>query len=246
MATSKGWSRLAISSKHWSATFRARPKRIVTRTIEESIIDGMVGLDELKQLLGASRLLGEDGDFHTLGGYFDGAPQSAVPMEADHGGTGASRSSRWTAVAPTGYWCRRCGQGSPVIFFRRKNRREGDRTCNLSRELLAACGLAGAAPRRASGAGIGADPKDRARQRTGHSRPDLGAAPYVGRMRLCRALRQAGRYGSRTGDSPAAGNRMAVDRRQQGTNPEAAPRGHGSGRRAFRAPPPSNSTSSAV
>jgi len=46
------------------------------------LIDGMVGLDELKQVLGISRLPGEDPDFHTLGGYLM-ARLNRVPMEAD-------------------------------------------------------------------------------------------------------------------------------------------------------------------
>jgi len=56
--------------------------RIVRRDDETWLIDGMVGLDELKQVLGISRLPGEDQDFHTLGGYLM-ARLNRVPMEAD-------------------------------------------------------------------------------------------------------------------------------------------------------------------
>ena len=44
-------------------------QRIVRREDGTWLIDGMVGLDELKQLLGVARLPGEDPEFHTLGGY---------------------------------------------------------------------------------------------------------------------------------------------------------------------------------
>jgi putative hemolysin len=57
-------------------------QRIVRRDDGTWLIDGMVGLDELKQVLGISRLLGEDPDFHTLGGYLM-ARLNRVPMEAD-------------------------------------------------------------------------------------------------------------------------------------------------------------------
>src|SRR5271163_1895577 len=57
-------------------------QRIVRRDDETWLIDGMVGLDELKQVLGISRLPGEDQDFHTLGGYLM-ARLNRVPMEAD-------------------------------------------------------------------------------------------------------------------------------------------------------------------
>ena len=46
------------------------------------LIDGMVGLDELKQLLGVASLPGEDPEFHTLGGYLM-ARLNRVPMVAD-------------------------------------------------------------------------------------------------------------------------------------------------------------------
>src|SRR3984893_9937908 len=57
-------------------------QRIVRRDDETWLIDGMVGLDELKQVLGISRLPGEDPDFHTLGGSLM-ARLNRVPMEAD-------------------------------------------------------------------------------------------------------------------------------------------------------------------
>src|SRR5216683_1400647 len=57
-------------------------QRVVRRDDGTWLIDGMVGLDELKQLLGISHLPGEDMDFHTLGGYLM-ARLNRVPMEAD-------------------------------------------------------------------------------------------------------------------------------------------------------------------
>lgn len=57
-------------------------QRAVRRDDGTWLIDGMVGLDELKQLLEVSRLPGEDADFHTLGGYLM-ARLNRVPMEAD-------------------------------------------------------------------------------------------------------------------------------------------------------------------
>jgi putative hemolysin len=57
-------------------------QRIVRRDDETWLIDGMVGLDEVKQVLGISRLPGEDPDFHTLGGYLM-ARLNRVPIEAD-------------------------------------------------------------------------------------------------------------------------------------------------------------------
>src|SRR5690348_14114752 len=57
-------------------------QRVVHRDDGTWLIDGMVGLDELKQLLGTSRLPGEDPDFHTLGGYLM-ARLNRVPIEAD-------------------------------------------------------------------------------------------------------------------------------------------------------------------
>src|SRR5438105_2625845 len=57
-------------------------QRIVRRDDETWLIDGMVGLAELTQVLGISRLPGEDPDCHTLGGYLM-ARLNRVPMEAD-------------------------------------------------------------------------------------------------------------------------------------------------------------------
>jgi putative hemolysin len=57
-------------------------QRVVRRDDETWLIDGMMGLDELKQVLGISRLPGEDADFHTLGGYLM-TRLNRIPMEAD-------------------------------------------------------------------------------------------------------------------------------------------------------------------
>ena len=57
-------------------------QRVVRREDGTCLIDGMVGLDELKQVLGISQLPGEDADFHTLGGYVM-ARLNRVPMVAD-------------------------------------------------------------------------------------------------------------------------------------------------------------------
>jgi putative hemolysin len=57
-------------------------QRVVRREDGTWLIDGMVGLDELKQVLGLSHLTGEDADFHTLGGYMM-ARLNRVPMIAD-------------------------------------------------------------------------------------------------------------------------------------------------------------------
>jgi putative hemolysin len=56
--------------------------RVVRREDGTWLIDGMVGLDELRQVLGISHLPGEDADFHTLGGYVM-ARLNRVPMVAD-------------------------------------------------------------------------------------------------------------------------------------------------------------------
>jgi putative hemolysin len=56
--------------------------RVVRREDGTLLVDGMVGLDELKHLLDVSRLPGEDPDFHTLGGYLM-ARLNRVPMKAD-------------------------------------------------------------------------------------------------------------------------------------------------------------------
>jgi magnesium and cobalt exporter, CNNM family len=57
-------------------------RQVVRREDGTLLIDGMVGLDELKQVLGISHLAGEDSDFHTLGGYLM-ARLNRVPMVAD-------------------------------------------------------------------------------------------------------------------------------------------------------------------
>jgi putative hemolysin len=57
-------------------------QRVVKREDGTWLIDGMVGLDELKQVLSLSHLTGEDADFHTLGGYLM-ARLNRVPMIAD-------------------------------------------------------------------------------------------------------------------------------------------------------------------
>jgi putative hemolysin len=57
-------------------------QRVVRREDGTCLIDGMVGLDELRQILGVSHLPGEDADFHTLGGYLM-ARLNRVPMVAD-------------------------------------------------------------------------------------------------------------------------------------------------------------------
>jgi putative hemolysin len=57
-------------------------QRVVRREDGTWLIDGMVGLDELKQLLSLSHLTGEAPDFHTLGGYLM-ARLNRVPMIAD-------------------------------------------------------------------------------------------------------------------------------------------------------------------
>ena len=57
-------------------------QRIVRREDGTWLIDGMVSLDEVKQLLGVAALPGEDPEFHTLGGYMM-ARLHRVPMVAD-------------------------------------------------------------------------------------------------------------------------------------------------------------------
>ena len=64
--------------------------RIVSREDGTFLVDGMLGLDELKQLLGVSELPGEDPDFHTLGGYLM-ARLNRVPMVADRVSAGGWR-----------------------------------------------------------------------------------------------------------------------------------------------------------
>ena len=57
-------------------------QRAVHREDGTWLIDGMVGLDELKQMLGVSTLPGEDADYHTVGGYMM-ARLNRIPMVAD-------------------------------------------------------------------------------------------------------------------------------------------------------------------
>ena len=56
--------------------------RIVRREDGTLLVDGMIGLDELKHALGVSSLPGDDADFHTLGGYLM-SHLNRVPMVAD-------------------------------------------------------------------------------------------------------------------------------------------------------------------
>jgi magnesium and cobalt exporter, CNNM family len=56
--------------------------RIVKREDGTWLVDGMIGIDELKQLLEAAHLPGDDAEFHTLGGYLM-ARLNRVPMVAD-------------------------------------------------------------------------------------------------------------------------------------------------------------------
>jgi putative hemolysin len=56
--------------------------RIVHREDGTWLVDGMLGLDELKQALGVAHLAGEDPEFHTLGGYLM-ARLNRVPMVGD-------------------------------------------------------------------------------------------------------------------------------------------------------------------
>jgi putative hemolysin len=64
--------------------------QVVRRDDESWLIDGMLGLDELKQVLGVSHLPGEHADFHTLGGYVM-ARLHRVPMVADQVTAGGYR-----------------------------------------------------------------------------------------------------------------------------------------------------------
>jgi putative hemolysin len=56
--------------------------RVVKRDDGTFLFDGMVGLDEVKHVLGVGHLPGEDADFHTLGGYLM-ARLNRVPVVAD-------------------------------------------------------------------------------------------------------------------------------------------------------------------
>ncbi len=60
----------------------AGDSRIVRREDGTWLVDGMIGLDELKQALGVAHLPGEDAEFHTLGGYLM-ARLHRVPLVAD-------------------------------------------------------------------------------------------------------------------------------------------------------------------
>lgn len=62
-------------------------QRVVRREDGTWLIDGMVSLDEVKQVLGVAVLPGEDPEFHTLGGYMM-ARLHRVPMVADRVGAG--------------------------------------------------------------------------------------------------------------------------------------------------------------
>ena len=57
-------------------------QRVVRRDDGTWLIDGMLALDELKQLLDVGQLPGEDAEFHTLGGYLM-ARLNRVPKVAD-------------------------------------------------------------------------------------------------------------------------------------------------------------------
>jgi len=56
--------------------------RIVRREDGTLLVDGMIGLDELKHALGVTSLPGDDADFHTLGGYLM-SHLNRVPIVAD-------------------------------------------------------------------------------------------------------------------------------------------------------------------
>jgi putative hemolysin len=64
--------------------------RVVHRDDGSWLFDGMVALDEVKQVLHVSHLPGEDADFHTLGGYLM-ARLNRVPMVADRVTAGSFR-----------------------------------------------------------------------------------------------------------------------------------------------------------
>ncbi|HEX3864463.1 MAG TPA: hemolysin family protein [Stellaceae bacterium] len=57
-------------------------RRVVHREDGTWLVDGMLPLDELKQLLGVAHLPGDDAEFHTLGGYLM-SRLNRVPMVAD-------------------------------------------------------------------------------------------------------------------------------------------------------------------
>lgn len=64
--------------------------RVVKREDGTFLIDGMIGLDELKDVLDITHLPGEDADFHTLGGYLMGR-LNRVPVVADRVAAGGFR-----------------------------------------------------------------------------------------------------------------------------------------------------------
>src|ERR1700675_2205693 len=64
--------------------------RIVHREDGTWLVDGMIGLDELKHTLGVVHLAGEDPEFHTLGGYLM-ARLNRVPMVGDRITAGSHR-----------------------------------------------------------------------------------------------------------------------------------------------------------
>ena len=65
-------------------------RQVVRREDGTLLVDGMIGLDQLKQVLGISHLPGEDADFHTFGGYLM-ARLNRVPMVADRVAADAHR-----------------------------------------------------------------------------------------------------------------------------------------------------------
>jgi len=64
--------------------------RVVKREDGTFLLDGMIGLDELKDVLDITHLPGEDADFHTLGGYLMGR-LNRVPVVADRVSAGGFR-----------------------------------------------------------------------------------------------------------------------------------------------------------
>jgi putative hemolysin len=68
----------------------ATDPRIVRRDDGTWLFDGLIGLDELKEVLGVAHLPGEDPEFHTLGGYLM-ARLNRVPIVADRVAAGPWR-----------------------------------------------------------------------------------------------------------------------------------------------------------
>jgi putative hemolysin len=64
--------------------------RIVRREDGTWLVDGMLGIDELKHVLGVAHLPGEDPEFHTVGGYLM-ARLNRVPLVADRVTAGGYR-----------------------------------------------------------------------------------------------------------------------------------------------------------